>query len=239
MIRGVLVYCCLTLMIIPTAGQNPTSTGAGTPPAKGFSDSGIFRIRRDGKEVGQEKFNIRWEGDRLKAESDIELKIPQSTAVSLHTDLTLNAVGKLISYSAARTGAGPRKELTVTLDNQVAICEEKTGNVNESTPVLVDPGFVLLDTNVFHHFELLAAPLLRDKYPEFIPVLIPQEQVSGKMKISAMGKETLKAGKQKIVVSHFQLDSGQVKISVWFDDAGRVYRISVPQTKAEVSRVVQ
>jgi hypothetical protein len=239
MIRGLSLCCCVALSVLPLAGQNPpVPPGAVSPMAKGFSDSGVFRIRRDGKEVGQEKFNIRWEGEVLKAESDIDLKVPQSAAVSLHTELVIDAAGKVVSYRAARTGPGPQKEMEVTIDKQVAICEEKTGNVNESIPVWVDSGFVLLDTNVFHHFELLVARLLGDKFPELIPVLIPQEQVSGKMKIVAVGKETLKIGKQKFLVSQFQLDSGQVKISVWFDDAGRLYRISVPQTKAEVSRIM-
>jgi hypothetical protein len=239
MIRGFLACCCITLWLSPLAGQNPPApSGATSLMAKDFSDTGVFRIRRDGKEVGQEKFNIRWDGELLKAESDIDLKVPQSTAVSLHTELVINAAGKVVSYRAARTGPGPQKEMVVTIDKQVAICEEKTGNLNESTPVWVDPDFVLLDTNVFHHFEILVARLLGGKFPELIPVLIPQEQVSGRMKILAMGKETLKVGKQKILVSQFQLDSGQVKISVWFDEAGRLYRISVPQTKAEVSRIM-
>jgi hypothetical protein len=238
MVRWVLFSCCVLLLAAPLAAQAPSAASTGFPTlARGFSDAGVFRIRRDGKEVGQEKFNIRWEGNLLKADADIDLKVAQSPPAKMHTELVLDASGKMVSYRAVRSGAGPQKEIAVTLEKQVAICEEKGGNLSESTPVLVDPGFVLLDTNVFHHFEFLAARLLGDKHPEEIPALIPQEQVSGKMKIQAVGRETLKDGKQKVLVSHFQLDSGQVKISIWFDDAGRLYKISVPQTKAEVTRV--
>jgi hypothetical protein len=230
------ILLCAALLTVPLAAQAPPQADYPTL-ARGFSDSGIFRIRSDGKEVGQEKFTIRWEGDLLKADADIELKVAQNPPAKLHTELVVNSAGNMVSYRAARAGSGPQKEIAVTQEGKVAICEEKGGNVSESTPVLIEPGFVLLDTNIFHHFEFLAARLLGNNAPAEIPVLIPQERVSGTIKVQAVGKETLKDGKKKIVVSRFQLDSGQVKISVWFDDAGRLYKISVPQTKAEVTRI--
>lgn len=202
-----------------------------------FSDAATLKVKRGGKEIGRETFMIRWADGLLKAEADITLNQMPGENISLHTELAMDGSGKVVSYRASRTGSGSKKELQVTFENQVAICEEKTANSSESTPVIVEPGFMVLDTNVFHHFELLVQRLLAPAVPAGLPVLIPQEGVAGTLKIQPLGKESIKVGKSKVAVSHYKLDSGQVQLSLWFDDAGKLYKISVPKTKAEVTRV--
>ncbi len=209
------------------------------PAAKpaGFADKGTLRILQSGKEIGKESFQIVAENGGWKCTADIKLNPPGQDPIQVHTETSLNEKGLFRSYDAERTGGGPQAHLRVFMEDGIAICEEKGKISSESTPVKVNPDFQILDTNVFHHYSLLAARMAMGPQIEQLQVLIPQEAIAGTVSIKNAAKEVLKIGRNKITANRYDLDSGELKLTLWIDDAGKLYKIRVPQTDAEVTRV--
>lgn len=232
MVLGILYGLFLSTVLASVWGQNKPFLLDPT-----FSDSGTFQIRQGHHEIGREIFRIHWEEDKIIAEADITLKHQRADEVSLHTRLVMDIYADVISYSAKTTGGGPQRALSVTFRDRIAICETKTNSRSESTPVIVDPGFLLLDTNVFHHYIMLVQRLIQLQDPSNLEVFIPQAAIAGTLQIKPAGRDKIKIGKNKVSVLHYKLNSGQVEISVWLDQEGKLYRIRVPKSKAEVTRI--
>lgn len=237
--NGLSKAVCFILLSLPLFGNSWSgeTTIAGESLDRSFSDAGTFAIRRGRKEIGRESFRLYWEGDEFKADAKINLNLSRGKALVLETRMALSTTGKVLAYRAERTDKGSKRTLEVTFQNQVAICEEKRESATASVPVVIEPGFVILDTNVFHHFAVMIQRILANPEQASLPVLIPQEAVAGRMRITQVGKDRIEFGKHKVRVTHYRLDSGQVKISIWFDDRGKLYRIRVPGIKAEVRRI--
>jgi hypothetical protein len=96
----------------------------------------------------------------------------------------------------------------------------------------------VLDTNIFHHFAFLARLFSFDNKgkPQQFEVIIPQEQESGFVTVSEVGKETLNVGGKKKDTRILQVDSGSLQIRLWIDSQYFLEKISVPGRGIEVIR---
>jgi hypothetical protein len=98
--------------------------------------------------------------------------------------------------------------------------------------------YTLLDTNIFHHFIFLARLFSSDRKdkPQQFEVVVPQEQDSGFVFISEIGKEDIEVRGKKTNTRHLRIDSGALKIEIWVDNQRLVQKISVPGRGIEVLR---
>ncbi len=235
-IKTIFSQTCFVLALfggIPAA----RSQAAAEPPKSGFSDKASLKIMQSGKEIGKEAYQIQSVQGQWKSTADISLEPKGQPPVQLHAETNLDENYKFVSYEAQRVGDGPKMKIRVFLENGIAICEEKGSYTSETDPVKVEPDFQLLDTNVFHHYALLAMRLAKDPQLSRIQVLIPQESVAGDLKVKTVTREILKTGRNRVPVQRYELDSGQIQLTLWADADGRLYKILVPQTNAEVVRL--
>ena len=226
----------LFIFLVGTASMGRAQISSGLSEKIGFTEKALFRIFQGGKEIGKETFQIQCSPGQWKGSSDLTLHLKGQDPIAIHAETTLDEKGKFLAYEAQRTGEGPKMKIRVLLEDGIAICEEKGDYTSETNPVKVDPDFQLLDTNVFHHYALLALRLAMNPQIPQIQALIPQEATAGSLKVKNAAKEILKIGKKRIPVDRYELDSGQTKLSLWIDQEGKLYKILVPQTNAEVVR---
>jgi hypothetical protein len=230
-----ILFLALAVVLVTISGS------AAQAPAdslkSGYTDKATLKILQDGKEIGKEAFQIQLAQGQWKSTADISLQHKGQGPIQIHAETVLDEKHTFVSYEAQRTGEGPKMKIRVNLEDGIAICEEKGDYTSETNPVKVEPNFQLLDTNVFHHYALLALRLTRNPQTSQFQVLIPQEAVAGDLKVKGTSKETLKVGKNRIAVQRFDLDSGQIQLTLWADSEGRLHKILVPQTHAEVVRI--
>lgn len=233
MISSTAAALCLTWIVSLALAQNiqvPISL------KEDFTDKGVFRILQGGKEIGKENFQIQNVQEQWKCTADIRLQPKGQNPIEVHAETLLDSHGLFKSYEAQRTGDGPQMRIRVFLEEGIAICEEKGSMSSESTPVKVESAFQILDTNVFHHYAVLARRFTLQPGLQKVQVLIPQDAVAGDLLIKGTQPEIYKYGRNKIPVTRYNLDSGQLQLSIWADATGKLYRIQVPQTSAEVIR---
>lgn len=224
---------CLMWIVGLAPAQN---SSAPLSSEEDFADKGVFRILQGGKEIGKESFQIQSAQEQWKCTADIRLQPKGQNPLEVHAETLLDPNGLFKSYEAQRTGDGPQMRIRVFLEEGIAICEEKGSMSSESTPVKVEPAFQILDTNVFHHYAVLARRFTLHPGLQKVQVLIPQDAVAGDLWVKGTLPEIYKYGRNKIPVTRYNLDSGQLQLSIWVDATGKLYRIQVPQTSAEVIR---
>ena len=96
---------------------------------------------------------------------------------------------------------------------------------------------VVLDTNVFHHYIIVARLFdFRTDKSQSIEVVIPQELDGGILKVREIGLERVSTGGKKRDLHHLRVDSGLLQIDLWVDDQQTLYKIALPAKKIEVIR---
>ena len=106
------------------------------------------------------------------------------------------------------------------------------------TGLLVGDRYIVLDTNVFHHFVFIARlfDFNSKEKSQSMEVVIPQELENGLLKISEIAVEKLSIRGKKRELHHLRADSGQVQIDLWVDDQHILYKIALPVKGIEVVR---
>ena len=103
--------------------------------------------------------------------------------------------------------------------------------------LLVGDHFIILDTNVFHHFIFLVRSFdFSTGKSQSIEAVIPQELDNGVLKVSEIAVERLTIGGKKMDLHHLRADSGVLSIDLWVDDRPILYKIALPAKKIEVIR---
>ncbi len=104
--------------------------------------------------------------------------------------------------------------------------------------MLVGNEFTLLDTNIFHQFAFLARLFMAGAKgkPQQFEVVIPQEQDSGFVTVSEVGRETLNIAGKKKDTRVLQVDSGSLQIRLWIDNQNYLEKVSVPGRDIDVLR---
>lgn len=217
-----------------TAGHSQERKGRA---AEGWTDDkGKFRFLVDGQQVGSEDFQITRNGNEWVARGSVEISKGDGGPAKLHGKLRLSAEGSPLQYEYEWSPqAGKKVSAKVAFQGGTARMESQ---VEGATPFMQDfafdtPRVVILDNNLYHHYAVLA--WLYDwekKGSQTFPVLIPQDQTPGTITVDWMGPREIGSTKFDVL----RVRSADLEIELYLDSGGRLARLAVPSSKAEIVR---
>lgn len=206
-----------------------------------FREEAQFEISVAGKEIGWEKFSIQGSGDSIRSSSTMSFRDPANTRqnVKMETELTMDDRFVPRSYQLQTNVSGQKGIMRGTFASGQASFEfmAATGSPGKAG-LLVGEHYILLDTNVFHHFVFLARlfDFNSKEKSQSLEVVTPQEMRNGLVKISEISLEKITIRGKKRELHHLKADSGQVQIDLWVDDEHILYKIAMPVKGIEVVR---
>jgi hypothetical protein len=208
---------------------------------KDFRETGEFKIYAAGMEIGTEKYVILSSGDTITSSSTLDFRNPgeRHQKIQLETKMEMNSRFVPRNYLLKSDIEGKKGTIQGEFSpNQAVFSYVAPDGSPRKSGMLVGNEFTLLDTNIFHHFIFLSRLFnydSKDKAQRF-EVIIPQEEDSGFVMISRLGKETLTMRGKKMETHHLQVDSGSLQIHLWVDNQRVLDKISVPDRGIEVLR---
>jgi|WetSurSiteA1Bulk_404760.scaffolds.fasta_scaffold18040_2 hypothetical protein len=208
---------------------------------KTFREEAQFEISVAGREIGQEKFSIQGTGDSVRSHSTMSFQNPANSRqnVKIETELMMDDRFVPRSYQLQTDVAGQKGIMNGTFDSGQASFEIRTAAGRPSkTGLLVGEHYIVLDTNVFHHFVFIARlfDFNSKEKSQSLEVVIPQELQNGLLKISEIAIEKVAIRGKRRELHHLKADSGQVQIDLWVDDQHILYKIAMPVKGIEVVR---
>ena len=214
---------------------------AGAPGARAqlspASDSGMFTIMSGNRRVGTEKFKIAPGASGLEASGEIEVEMAGAPRVVESSVLQLGRDLRPSSYQ--RQQKSPKHgSITVQFASPETKLTAKTETgTDDRIFLLPDDHLVVLDTNFFHHYEILLRMYDSAKNgPQRFNVLVPQEATPGTINVEFQGRESQTVGKTARELNHYQAATEDIKIDIWATPQGEIYRMAIPQANLEVVR---
>lgn len=195
-------------------------------------DKGKFRILANGKEAGQEDFEISPSNGGWVVRGNSTIQTAKGAA-HINGTLQLKADGSPVRYDWSTDG-DKKAAATVTFSGSAAEIALNIANTNpykqqltfSSTPVAV------LDNNLYDQYAVLAG--LYDwskKGVQTFSVLVPQSLAPGSITVESLGKQDAD-GRQ---MDELRVKSDDLELNLFFDK-GRLMRIDVPGSNAEIVR---
>jgi hypothetical protein len=207
----------------------PPQTSSGTVFVP---DKGKLRVLVNGQDVGKEDFEISKNGSNWTAKGTSEIQSPQG-ATHLTGTLDLRPDGTPMKYEWSMQGAkkasasiafsGPTASIELHLDGAKPFTQQFTFN---------SPKIAVLDNNLYYQYAILAR--LYDWAAQGLQtfsVLVPQEMTPGNVTVASLGKQDVN-GKQ---LDELQVKTEDIELDLYLDN-GRLLRIAVPSSKAEIVR---
>ena len=219
------------LVSAPAAGQKQKQT---TGPGVFVPDKGKLRILLDGQPVGTEDFEISPSGEGWTAKGSTDVHVPDAGRNRVSATLELRADGAPKSYEW--TSQGEKKNSAhVTFDggNAKIILEMEGARPFQQELSYGTPLVVVLDNNLYHHYEILARVYNWEKKgAQTFPVLIPQDMTPGTITAQATGSQTVD-GK---TYEGLRVATADLEVMLYLDSAHRLMRLDVPAAKVSVLR---
>jgi hypothetical protein len=195
-------------------------------------DKGKFRILVNGQAVGKEEFEIGPSGGAWSAHGNSEIQTPQGVT-KVNGTLTFHPDGSPTHYDWATQGV-KKASSTIAFKGTAASVQLQ---MEGARPFTQDFTFntalvVVLDNNLYHHYELLARLYDRDaKGPQTFSVLVPQEMTPGSVTVDSMGKQD-SGGKQ---LEELRVRTEDNEIDLYLDGE-KLMRLVAPSANAEIVR---
>ncbi len=194
-------------------------------------DKGKFRILANGKEAGQEDFEISPSGGGWIVRGNSTIQTAKGPA-HVNGTLQLKADGSPVRYEWATDG--DKKAAAVVTFNGAAA--EIALNVTNTNPYRQQLTFsaspVVLDNNLYDQYAVLAG--LYDwskKGVQTFSVIVPQSLAPGTITVESLGKQDAD-GKQ---MDELRVKSDDLELDL-FLNKGKLMRIDVPGSNAEIVR---
>jgi hypothetical protein len=207
---------------------------------KPSQEEGRFDIYVAGKEIGQEKFVIECSSDSVTSHSTMNFRDPAGSRESaqIETQLKMDSQYMPQTYQVRTVIGGRKQMIRGTLVPSQVTFEYQTDGVPRKRGLLVGDHYVILDTNVFHHYIFVGRQfhLSGAGKAESMEAVIPQEMDAGILKIIDVGTEMVLLRGKNRELHHLKVDSGSLLIDLWLDDAQVLYKIALPAKQLEVIR---
>ena len=207
--------------------------GDDSPQQSLMPDKGKFRDMVNGQRVGSEEFEISPDGQGWVAHATADIKSDKGPGTHITSLLRLRADGTPLHYEWATEG--PKKaSSSIDFDNGTATIQLQIPGKHPYTQQLFfkTSRVAILDDNLYYQYAILAS--LYDwskKGPQDISVLIPQELTPGSITMEALDPEN-SGGK---TLARLRVHSQDLDLTLYFD-AGKLVRITVPGSNAEIVR---
>lgn len=201
-------------------------------------DEGSFTITRGGAKLGREEFRI----------------VRQTAGgTSMITARGLGAFGDTrITPSVQTDSAGAPERYSVELRHGAVVDQrlagQNTGGAHFSVQArldggeaareyLLEPGTVVLDESVFHHYYFVARRRIASGAAVRVPVLAPQRNRQLAVWLTSDAAEPVTVGGQRLEARHLVLtDRAGDRRELWVDQQGRVLRVLLPADGTEALR---
>jgi len=229
------------LQLVVTAALLICVSARASQKQKEYRERGEFKIYASDKEIGSEKYAILSSGDTVTSNSTLDFRNPGDShqKIQLETRLEMNARFVPRNYLLKSDVEGKKGEIRGEFSsNQAMFSFVAADGSPRKSGMLVGNEFTVLDTNIFHHFIFLSRRFnydSKDKSQRF-EVIVPQEEDSGFVTISQVGRETLNVRGKKLETRHLRVDSGALQIHLWIDTQNFLDKISVPDRGIDVIR---
>ena len=227
-----LLAIAAALAVAPAAGQKQ---GKGADAGVLAPDKGKLQILLDGQPVGTEEFEIGSSADGWTAKGATDLHVPGAGRNRVNATLELRADGAPKSY-VWTSQSDKKNSAHVVFDgggNAKIVLEMEGARPFQQEVMFGTPLVVVLDNNLYHHYEVLAH--LYDwgkKGPQTFPVLIPQDMTPGTITAEATASQTVD-GK---TYEGLRVATADLEVMVHLDSAHRLMRLEVPAAKVSVLR---
>ena len=195
-------------------------------------DKGHFRIMANGKEAGQEDFEISATGGNWIIEGKSTIQTAKG-ATHITGALQLAANGNPVRYDWSTDG-DKKAAATITFNGPSASIALNLANTQPYTQQLTfgSEPIAILDNNLYDQYAVLAG--LYDpskKGAQTFSVLVPQELTPGSVTVESLGRQDLD-GKQ---MDELSVKTSDLQINL-FLDKGRLMRIVAPESGVEIVR---
>lgn len=183
-------------------------------------ETGRFTIYQDGKKIGTEDFTITPRpvgGYVVEGHTVIH---DQSQDADLLSHLELDADLKTTLYQFT----SPVGSIKLKVEDPVSQLEYSFQGDKQTDDVRFPSDGVIIDTNFFHHYEILLYRLAGKSGKTTVPAFAPQELHLGPMEVQSTGNNT------------YEMDTGNLKVTATTDKDGRLIRLTVPEAKVVVER---
>jgi hypothetical protein len=193
--------------------------------ASAVVDQATFMITRKGAPVGRESFSI----IRAPGAGGQVFRASASSALGddrVSTTLATDSTGTPVSYDVTLSQRG---EVLLRLrgsgrpDRFSVVVQSKGGEAAKEYQVR--PGTILLDEDLFHQFWFVP----RAGNDTLVTIISPRTLRREAVRIENMGVEALAIGGEDITARRLALvDSSGSRREVWFDQRGRLLKVSIP-----------
>jgi len=217
------------LLVAAARSARPNVSSGFTP------DKGAFKILVNGKEMGEEKFDIGPNGGtgNWTAHGVSQITAPDGTKTIVTGTLEFRADGTPVRYEWS-TQSAKKAAATITFNGPVASIELHIGDARPFTQQLTfsSPQIVILDNNLYYQYAVLAHLYdWQKKGPQTFSVLVPQEATPGNITVESLGSQNVDGKK----LDELSVKSEDLEVDVYLDGP-RVVRIVVPSANGEIVR---
>jgi hypothetical protein len=237
-------FVCVLLLSLVAAGFTPSNMFASpaspkTAAAKSapFStflvpDKGRFKILANGKEFGEEDFQITPNGGQWTVQGSVTIQTAKGST-HINGTLQLRADGSPLRYQWSTDG-DKKASATVTFNGAAASIALDLANTQPYTQLLTfgSSPVAVLDNNLYDQYAVLAG--LYDwskKGVQNFSVLVPQELTPGTVSVESLGKQDFD-GKP---MDELRVKTDDLEIDLYLEK-GRLMRIVAPTSGAEIVR---
>lgn len=202
-------------------------------------DRGTFRLHRDGRVVGEERFVIRSERAAetrvIKALASVTLEREDGT---VQISAALEASGPDLNPTGyqVETTDGGRQRIAGVVQRGRFLARIVSPRGEQLKEYVVSEGALILDENIAHHHYFLALRAARGIGR--LPIIVPQQNRQIFAQVEVVGVESTDIGGRAMQLTHIVLrpQTGPVR-HIWADDRYRVMKIEIPQTGFRALRI--
>jgi len=236
---GVLLISLPAAMLAFSLGASPQESAGGPSPVN-VDDEGVFVISMAGGPVGSERFKIHSSPGGVEARGEIRLSIEKNgrtVSVESFPDLVMDTQLRPLTY-AWRLHGPKTSRLEVDFRARPAKVRYHTINGSEDDRDFdLPPDVMVLDDNVIHHFQLIAARLqAMGGGKQTFRIFVPQEALPSLMTVEDLGISATQDRSDASGLRHLLITTDVTHVDLWVDDKLHVQRVSVPAAQLEALR---
>jgi pimeloyl-ACP methyl ester carboxylesterase len=227
-------FAALVLAATVAAAQAPA-----TPPARTESLGGDgYVVFLAGRMVGREELSVSRQADGWILRGTSRLNPPVGTTVK-HVEVRYDPQWRPLGLELVGTVQGTEVTLNTTFAAGKAVNKlTEAGQETEKVDAIsADP--VVLPNVFFGSYAALAARLVTATFgSEFKVYVAPQAEISAV--VTEVTNERIETPRATFAVKRYAMTmknpGGELRITIWIDEAGRLIRLSVPSQSLEVAR---
>ncbi len=190
-------------------------------------DEGTFDISIAGTVVGSEAFTIvrrgQGEDQQTLARGEIRLDLAQGTQTLRPLVRTVGVGLEVTQYQLQTTGENPREIRLDRSGERRMHATIVTADGEREQEFRFQPGAILLEARVAHHFYFLGVRLAEGAMS--VSVVRPTQRNHATAQVSLSGDESVTIAGTAVPATRYDVTLGDQSGSVWFDAEWRVLRV--------------